>query len=150
MPTIHAGQMQNPISPRARSSCVRSKPSVPEMRSPTITGTIIIAMSLRRGVANAPNAGRSGQSHGAPNARRRRAHSGEKSAPNRLRVELLEIAVNAPLAKRDPPLGGKIGCDARACRHPIMERHDARHLLLEPAHPLGEGIAQAFNNLKER
>src|SRR5262245_32446443 len=67
-----------------------------------------------------------------------------------LAVELLEIAVNAPLAERDAPLRGEIGGDPRPLGHAVVQRDDARHLALEPLHPSGEGVAQALDDLEQR
>src|SRR5262249_49004842 len=67
-----------------------------------------------------------------------------------LPVQLLEIAVDAPLAERDAARRGEIGGNARALAHPLVQRGNARHLLLETFHPLWEGVAQTFNDLKQR
>src|SRR5215475_11536189 len=68
----------------------------------------------------------------------------------RLPVQLLEIAVSAPLAKRDAPLRGEIGGNPRPLGHAVVQRDDARHLALEPLHPSGEGVAQALDDLEQR
>src|SRR5262249_27497010 len=70
------------------------------------------------------------------------------SAP--LSIELLEIAVNTPLAERDAPLGGEIGGNPRPLGDAVVQRDDARHLALEPLHPAGEGVAQALDDLEQR
>src|SRR5262245_25994749 len=67
-----------------------------------------------------------------------------------LAVELLEIAVNAPLAERDAPLRGEIGGNPRPLGHAVVQRDDARHLALEPLQPSGEGVAQALDDLEQR
>src|SRR5438876_9516947 len=53
----------------------------------------------------------------------------------RLSIELLEIAVNAPLAERDAPRRGEIGGNPRPPGDAVVQRDDARHLALEPLHP---------------
>src|SRR5262245_17944457 len=67
-----------------------------------------------------------------------------------LAVELLEIAVDAPLAEWDAARRGEIGGDARPLRDALGERDHARHLALEPFHPLGKGVAQALDDLEQR
>src|SRR5262245_9060334 len=67
-----------------------------------------------------------------------------------LAIELLEIAVDAPLAERDAALRGEVGGDARAFSHALVQRYDARHLALEPFHPLGKGVAQPLDDLEQR
>src|SRR6516164_6399939 len=44
----------------------------------------------------------------------------------RLSIELLEIAVNAPLAERDAPRRGEIGGNARPLGDAVVQRDDAR------------------------
>src|SRR5215475_1870152 len=68
----------------------------------------------------------------------------------RLSIQLLEIAVNAPLAERDAPLRGEIGGNPRPLGHAVVQRDDARHLALEPLHPSGKGVAQALDDLEQR
>src|SRR6516165_8579007 len=68
----------------------------------------------------------------------------------RLSIELLEIAVKAPLAERDAPRRGEIGGNARPLGDAVVQRDDARHLALEPLHPLGEGVTQALDDLEQR
>src|SRR5215467_6537353 len=68
----------------------------------------------------------------------------------RLSIELLEIAVNAPLAKRDAAPRGEIGGNPRPLGDAVVQRDDARHLALEPLHPLGEGVTQALDDLEQR
>src|SRR5262249_18777945 len=65
-------------------------------------------------------------------------------------IQLLEIAVDAPLAERDAPFRGEIGGDARPFPHPAVQRDEARDLSLEPFHALGERIAQALDDLEQR
>src|SRR3974377_297837 len=65
-------------------------------------------------------------------------------------VELLEVPIDPPLAERDAPLRGEIGGSARARRAPPVQRDEARHLLLEPLHPLREGVAHPFHDLEQR
>ena len=64
--------------------------------------------------------------------------------------ELLEIAVDAPLAERDAPPRGEIGGNPRPLGDALVQRDDARYLALEPLHPLGEGVAQALDDLEQR
>src|SRR5262249_8213674 len=82
--------------------------------------------------------------------RRRRSASRLTSPSVALAVELLEIAVDAPLAERDAALGGEIGRNARALRDALVQDDDARHFALEPLHPLREGVAQALHDLEQR
>src|SRR6516165_303050 len=71
-------------------------------------------------------------------------------ATSGLLIEFFEIAVDAPLAEGDAPLRGKIGRNARARGNPIVQRYEARHLLLEPPHPPWKRIAQPLDDLEER
>src|SRR5262245_10381689 len=73
-----------------------------------------------------------------------------KSAKVVLAIELLEVAVNAPLAERDASLRGEIRGNPRPLGHALVQRDDARHLALEPLHPSGEGVAQALDDLEQR
>src|SRR5262245_32048021 len=72
-----------------------------------------------------------------------------RAAKHLLSIKLLEITVDAPLTECDPPVRGKISGDSWPLGHSIMQRHHARHLALEPPHPLGEGVAQPFHNLEK-
>src|SRR6516162_11755582 len=65
-------------------------------------------------------------------------------------VELLEVPIDPPLAERDAPLRGEIGGNARPRGDPLVQRDEARHLLLEPLHPLRKGVAQPFHDLEQR
>ena len=49
-------------------------------------------------------------------------------------VELLEVPIDPPLVERDAPLRGEIGGNARPRGDPLVQRDEARHLLLEPLH----------------
>src|SRR5580704_11272784 len=66
------------------------------------------------------------------------------------RIQLLEVAINAPLAEWNSASGGKIGLDTRALRHAIAQRDQSGHFLLEPLHPPGERITQSLDNLEDR
>src|SRR5512132_3822327 len=81
---------------------------------------------------------------------RANASHGGANDDARLRVQFLEIAVDAPLAERDAPRRGEIGCNARPLGHAIVQRDDARHLALEPLHPFWKGVTQTFDNLEQR
>src|SRR6201998_1156408 len=72
-----------------------------------------------------------------------RFSAGRANEGTRLSIELLEIAVNAPLAERDAPRRGEIGGNARPLGAAVVQGDDALHLALEPLHPLGEGVTQA-------
>src|SRR5262249_47818431 len=86
----------------------------------------------------------------APSAGAPRQAAAQEVARGSLAVQLLEVAIDAPLAERDPPLGGEIGGDARALRDALVQRDQPRHLLLEALHALGEGIAQTLDDLEQR
>src|ERR1700688_797037 len=67
-----------------------------------------------------------------------------------LTVQLLEVAVDAPLAEIDAPLGSKVRFDPRALCHAIVQRDQAGNFLLETLHALGKGVAQSLDDLEER
>src|SRR5205814_4101708 len=133
-PIIPAGRTRNPTASARRCSCAPSRQSGPATRSPTTTATTISATSSPAAVANATSAGRGGPRRGGRSARRRRARRGGTCGRARLAVELLEVAINAPLAERDAALGGKIGSNARTLGDTVMQRDQPRHLPLEPLH----------------
>src|SRR5215471_11314797 len=76
--------------------------------------------------------------------------SDRRANEGRLAVQLLEVAVNAPLAERDAPPRGEIGGNPRPLGDAVVQRDDARHLALEPLHPLGESVTQALDDLEQR
>src|SRR5215211_3998951 len=65
-------------------------------------------------------------------------------------IQLLEVAVDAPLAERDPPFRGEIRGNARTLPHALVQRDHPRHAALEPLHALGKGVAQALDDLEQR
>src|SRR5438067_8961739 len=65
-------------------------------------------------------------------------------------IQLLEVAVDAPLAERDTPRRGKIGGDARALGDAVTQRENPRHLPFEALHALGKRVAQTFDDLEQR
>src|SRR3954471_17195892 len=67
-----------------------------------------------------------------------------------LGVEILEVAIDAPLAERDAAVRDQIGGDPRALGDAVVQRDNPRHLALEPFHPLGESVAQALDDLEQR
>src|ERR1700693_3692631 len=65
-------------------------------------------------------------------------------------IQLLEIAVNPPLAERNAPLGREIGRYARAPGDATVQRDQAGYLPLHPLHPPREGVTQALDDLEQR
>src|SRR4051794_20092215 len=82
-------------------------------------------------------------------ARARCASSEPAGIGSTLGVEILEIAIDAPLAERDAAIRGQVGGDPWALGDAVVQRDDPRHLALEPFHPLGEGVAQALDDLEQ-
>src|ERR1700730_11042384 len=66
-----------------------------------------------------------------------------------LSIKRLVVPIDAPLAERDAPLRGKVGGDARALLHAVVQRDHARYLLREALHALGERIVQTLDDLEQ-
>src|SRR5262245_642058 len=67
-----------------------------------------------------------------------------------LGIELLEIAVDSPLAERDATVRRKVSGNPRPLRHPVVQRDQRRHLLLVSLHALGKRVTQPFDDLEQR
>src|ERR1700682_6167143 len=71
-------------------------------------------------------------------------------APGSSSIKLLEIAIDPPLAERDPAFGGEIGRGAGALGDAIVQPHEGGPLPLEPPHPFWKRVAQSLDGLKQR
>src|SRR6476620_6619220 len=109
------------------------------MRASVAANPTLIATANRRRIRSAR-----------ASARARCTSSEPAGISNVLGVEILEVAIDAPLAERDAAIRGQVSGDARAPGDAVVQRDDPRHLALEPFHPLGEGVAQALDDLEQR
>src|SRR6476619_6867002 len=105
------------------------------MRASVAANPTLIATANRRRIRSAR-----------ASARARCASSEPAGIGKILGVDIPEVAIDAPLAKRDAAIRRQVGGHPRALGDAIVQRDNSRHLALEPFHPIGEGVAQALDD----
>ena len=66
-----------------------------------------------------------------------------------LSVKLLEVAVDAPLAERDAPVGGEVGGDARPSGDAAMQRDDIEEKIRASGHSIKRALSDLPKLLRE-